>query len=174
MLRGWFLHTRLLIVLGKLFGRVVPLRKALIGVVGMLHSRKSVLWIIIGGATCLFGFIFLIIPLRQQGNANSPSSFPTISPSPFTIDSGAALQDTDLVQNTVVPSTQSELEQKQSPPPPPDEAAVEIRRKMVVDLNAKIRAETRTLYGAAFQQIGLPANIQERVIDILTQQQKQL
>jgi hypothetical protein len=165
-----FYKTPLLIVLGKLFARLVPLRKALNGIVSVLDSRKSVFWIIIGGATCLFGFIFLTIPLRQQGKSSASSS-PTISPSPFAIDSDATRQDTGLVQNTVV----SEVEQKQfSLPPPPDQAAVEIHGKMVVGLNAKIREETRTLYGAAFQQLGLPANLQEKVLDILTQQQKQL
>jgi hypothetical protein len=45
---------------------------------------------------------------------------------------------------------------------------------MVVGLNAKIREETRTLYSGAFEQLGLPANLQEKIIDILTKQQKQL
>ena len=41
-------------------------------------------------------------------------------------------------------------------------------------MNAKLRERTRSLYGVAFQQLGLPANLQEKVIDILTQQQQQL
>ena len=45
---------------------------------------------------------------------------------------------------------------------------------MVAGLHAELRERTRVLYGVAFQQLGLPANLQEKVIDILTQQQQQL
>jgi nicotinic acid mononucleotide adenylyltransferase len=117
----------------------------------------------------------MFIPLREQSTTRSVSSLPTISPSPLSTENDAANQQTDLVQNTVVPSKQLELEQTRSSPRPPlDDAAVEIHRKMILGLNAKIRGETRTLYGAAFEQLGLTANQQEKVIDILTQQQKRL
>jgi hypothetical protein len=58
--------------------------------------------------------------------------------------------------------------------PPLDKAAVEFHQKMVVSLNAELRERTRGLYGVAFQQLGLPANLQVKVIDILTQQQQEL
>jgi hypothetical protein len=162
-----------LMALRKLLGRPVPLGKPRNRVVGTLVSRQRVRWILIGGAVCLFALQF--IPFGQPGNTNSASSSPTISSSPSTIDNRAASQDTGVVQNPVVPSQQSELEQKQLLPlPPPDEAAVETHRKMVVGLNAKIREETRTLYSGAFEQLGLPANLQEKIIDILTKQRKQL
>jgi hypothetical protein len=45
---------------------------------------------------------------------------------------------------------------------------------MVAGLHAELRERTRVLYGVAFQQLGLPAKLQEKVIDILTQQQQQL
>ena len=45
---------------------------------------------------------------------------------------------------------------------------------MAANFNANLRERTRSLYGVAFQQLRLPTNLQERVIDILTQQQQQL
>ena len=45
---------------------------------------------------------------------------------------------------------------------------------MVAGLNAELREQTKRLYGVAFQQLDLPANLQDKVIDILTQQQQQL
>jgi hypothetical protein len=70
---------------------------------------------------------------------------------------------------------QSALEEEQlSVPPAPDKANLEIHRKFVASLNAKIRQETARLYGGAFQQLHLPADLQQKILDILTQQQKQL
>ena len=45
---------------------------------------------------------------------------------------------------------------------------------MAGSLNGEIRESTKRLYGAVFQQLGLPLAVQEKVIDILTQPQKQL
>ena len=45
---------------------------------------------------------------------------------------------------------------------------------MVAGLNAKLREATKGLYAGAFQQLHLPADLQEKVIDILTQQEMQL
>jgi hypothetical protein len=45
---------------------------------------------------------------------------------------------------------------------------------MAAGLDGEIRESTKRLYGPAFQQLRLPSAVQEKVIDILTQQQKQL
>jgi hypothetical protein len=141
----------------------------------VLNSRRNILWIVIGGATCLCAFMFLIIPLRRQDNVPSATLSPMISPSPITIVSRDDRENTALVQNPIVPSIQSAIEKKQfSSLPPPDQAAREVHAKAAAGLDATIRQETRRLYEAAFQQLHLPADLQEKVISILTQQQKQL
>jgi hypothetical protein len=141
-----------------------------------LTPRRKLLWIIIVGATCLFVSVFLTILFLQH----SKTKFSTVSLSPNRNDSPDNQQDTPLTQNLAVPPKQSTLEESQLSlppdvvPPPPDEANLEIHRKIAAGINAKIRSETRRLYGSAFQQIGLPVDVQEKAIDILTQQQKQL
>jgi hypothetical protein len=76
-----------------------------------------------------------------------------------------------LVQIPVVPSKQRELQEKQllpPTPPPLDKAAFEIHQTMVVGLNAELRKRTRGLYEVVFQELGLPENVQEKVLEILT------
>jgi hypothetical protein len=45
---------------------------------------------------------------------------------------------------------------------------------MVAGLDVKLREATKALYAGAFRQLNLPVDLQEKVIDILTQQQKNL
>jgi hypothetical protein len=142
-----------------------------------MNFRRKTLWIILGGATCLFVFTLLNVLLQQEGSPSSASSPPQGNPSPIATASSGERPNRDLVQDPPVPSKQRELQEKQllpPTPPPLDKAAVEIHQAMVVGLNAELRERTRGLYGVAFQQLGLPANLQEKVIDILTEQQQQL
>src|SRR5262245_60606798 len=116
----------------------------------MFDFRRKVLWIIIGGATCLFVFIFWTILPRQEGNTKPSSSASRFTPSPITRNGSDGHQDTrlvqsfdeqldtGLVQSPVVPSRQSELEKKAfSPLPPPDQAAIEIHQKVAAGLNGE-------------------------------------
>ena len=45
---------------------------------------------------------------------------------------------------------------------------------MAAGLNAKLREATKGLYASAFRQLQLPVDLQEKVVDILTQQEKRL
>ena len=129
------------------------------------------------GAACLFVFILLNVRFRQEGSLSSASPSPTVSPSPIAIGGPEDRQNDDVVQISAVAPKEAELrKQELLPPTPPrlDKAAIEIHRKMAAGLNAELRKQTRRLYGVAFQQLSLPANLQEKVIDILTQQQQQL
>src|SRR5580700_4706804 len=73
-----------------------------------LAFSTKVLWIIIGGATCLFVFIFLINPFRQGSNPKSNSSSPAVSSFPIAIGSPDDRQNDDLVQIPAVPPEQGE------------------------------------------------------------------
>jgi hypothetical protein len=149
----------------------------------VVDSRRKVLWIVIAGATCLFAPTFSTVLFRQDGDPKSTSYSPIVSPSPNRNDSTDNQQDTPLTQNLAVPPQQSALELEEDQlsvpsavisPPPANEANLEIHRKIAAGINAKIRSETRRLYGSAFQQLGLSVDTEEKVIDILTQQQKEL
>ena len=141
----------------------------------MVVSRKSVLWITIGAAACLAAFVFSTTSLPRQVTVNSASSSPALSSSLVPRDSLGDRRNTDLIQNSVVPAKQSELAEKELPPlPPPDKATIEIHRKLVANLNRETREAARRMYEGAFQQLQLPRNLQDKVIDILTQPLEQL
>jgi hypothetical protein len=143
----------------------------------LMNFRPTTLWIIIGATTCLFVFILLNILFRQEVSLSAASSPSQIDPFPIATASPCEGPNDDLIQNPAVPSKQRELEEKQlvlPTPPPLDKAQIEIHRTMIAGLNVGLRERTRELYGVAFQQLRLPANLQEKVIDILTQQQQQL
>jgi hypothetical protein len=140
-----------------------------------------VVWIVIGGAICLFAFISLAILFRQGGHLRPISASPTVSLSPNTNDSRDNQRNTSVTQNLVVPSRQSapEAEQHSIPrapeqpenvPSPPEEAT---RQKIVAAIDAKIRETFSVLYGSLFQQLHLSGDLQGKVIDILTQPLKQ-
>jgi len=122
--------------------------------------------------------MLLIVLLRQGGSPSATSLPPTVSPSPIAIGSPDDRQNDNLVQIPANPPYQAELQKEQltiPPTPPPfDKAAVEIDRKIAGSLKAEMRERTRKLYGAAFQQLGLSASLEEKVIGILTQQEQQL
>jgi len=140
-----------------------------------MHFRRNVRWIIGVGVTVVS--LLVLLPFLPRHKAN-PS--PIVSPSPVASDSPDNQKDARVTQSLATPSNEFALKQDQpsesSTPtlPLPDEKAVEIHQKMVVDLNAKIRQATKELYAEAFQQLHLTADIQEKVIDILTQEQRRL
>jgi hypothetical protein len=142
----------------------------------MFNTQRNLFWIIIGGAICLFVFVLMAIQPWHQGNTNSaPSPLAMIDQAPIARNIPDDHQDDRAVQNSVVLSTQSEPEKKEFYAlPPPNKEAMEIHKKIASGLNGEIREQTRRLYNGAFQQLRLPTDIQEKVIDILTQQQKQL
>jgi hypothetical protein len=126
--------------------------------------------------SCLFLFILLGVLLRQESSRSAAISYPAVNPSPNAISAPDNRQKNDLVEIPAAPPNPTEIKERLVAPTPTllDKTAVETRQKLAADLKAELRERTRNLYGAAFKQLGLPANIQERVIDILTQQQQQL
>jgi hypothetical protein len=145
-----------------------------------MDYRRIVLWIIVGGATLLFVFMLFSSPLRRDAHFNSSvASSPTQRPAPVAEIIADHHKDTDLIQNpVVVPSKQTEGGEKElpplPPPPPTDQATMEAHRKLVAGLNREMRDATRKMYEGAFQQLRLPRDQQEKVIEILTQPQKEL
>src|SRR3984893_6756582 len=142
-----------------------------------MNSRRNIRWIIIGGVTCLFIFILLPILFRHQGNSSL-----IVSPPPVPNDTPEKQEDARPPQSLAVPSDGSVLKEESLPKPPvpgqfphpPDERASEVHRTMAAALDAKLREATKGLYAGAFRQLHLPVDLQEKVIDILTQQEKHL
>jgi hypothetical protein len=139
-------------------------------------SNRNVRWTVLGGAICLV-FLFLIALFRSNENFETRSS-PAVNPSP--IENNTPHQDTGtrLDQDFASPSEQSKREEHQySPPPalegtpPPIDAAT--RQKIVAGLKARLRDATKNLFGDFFQQLHLSADLQEKVMDILTQSLRQ-
>jgi hypothetical protein len=139
--------------------------------------KQKFLWLVIGGTAGLFVFMLLNAIFLREGSHNPVPSSPTISPPPLApIETGSPDDKKDnLVQVPAVPP------QEPLPPPaippaqtPLDKAAIENHRKMVISLNADLRQRTGNLYGPVFNQLNLPASLQQKVIDILMQQQQQL
>jgi hypothetical protein len=135
-----------------------------------MHIERNVQWIIGLGVTCLVLFILLSFSMRHDGK-----STPIASPTPV---GGDSLDDQKnrLTQSAPSPEPGEPLPKSLVPPreiPPTDEHALEFHRMMAEGLNAKLREATKRLYAAAFQQLHLPPDLQEKVIDILVQQQMQ-
>jgi hypothetical protein len=142
----------------------------------MMDARRIALSIIIGAATLLLVFIVFTGPIRRDSRfSNSVASSSTPSQAAVQRNNPDDNQGTDLIQNPVVPDKQSQLAKKVLPPlPPRDQATIQAHQKLVASLNREIREATRRMYEGAFRQLQLPADLQEKVIDILTQPEKQL
>jgi hypothetical protein len=147
-------------------------------------SRPRLPWVIAGGGICLaLLLIVLIIGLsRPDGSLKSTSPLPTVSPSESVGDNSSHHRNKEagLVQAPVDASKQSEEEESPfSPgsvpplpaPPPLDEAT---HQKIVAGMDARMREETKRLYGDLFKQLHLSSDLQEKVIDIELQPLKQL
>ncbi len=145
-----------------------------------IDSRRKIRWIswtVVGGLTSLFVAIFLPTFFRNQ--ANSPL---IVSPSPVSNATPHSQEEVSVTQSLAVPSKKSALEEESHSKLPlperfvqqPDESALKVHRRMVAALDAKLRDATKTLYAGAFRQLHLPDDLQEKIIDILTQQERQL
>ncbi len=142
----------------------------------MEYARRNVRRIISVGVPCVFLIILLPFLFRHAGNSSA-----IVRPSPLANASPDNQKDARGTQSPAVLSNESVL--KEDPlseppaqaqlPPPPDDRALKVHRMMVADLSAKLREATKGLYAGAFQQLHLSADLQEKVVDILTQEQKQ-
>ena len=128
--------------------------------------------------TCFF-ILISFLPTLFRHEANSP---PAVSHSPVANDGPDRQEDARVTQSLAVPSNESALKEDLLPEPPvpaqilrpPDEKSSEIHRTIVAALDAKVREATKGFYAGAFRELHLPADLQEKVIDVLTQEQKQL
>jgi hypothetical protein len=140
--------------------------------------RSKFLLVIIGGVACIFVVGCLAIILWPVSDFKSASSRAAgVSPSNSVQPNDS--QTTAVTQNLATPAQESVPAENQvsltrvpkSKPLLPDE---ETQKEFAAALNRKFREETQKEFGALFQQLGLSASVQDKVIDILTQQEKQL
>jgi hypothetical protein len=95
------------------------------------------------------------------------------------VDSRDKAEDLPFTSNSIAPAEEPmEADEDQLLPPPPaavaevsDEAPLE---EIAAGLRTRIRLETRRLYGDLFQELRLPADLEGKVIDILTEHEKQI
>lgn len=151
-----------------------------------MESRRGVYWLIVGGAACLCVIALFALPFFKQDLTSSestassstavavPSSTP-LSPPAIGTDGADDHNITHSVPNRAgSPEPASRLGSGFLPPPRLDEAAIAFHQKMAPALNARMREDTRRAYGEVFQQLGVSADTQERVLDVLTQPQREL
>lgn len=137
-----------------------------------IGSRRSIVWIAAIGITCLFAAVVLTSGVRHKRHAKSAASFSEASPSPAATEKNDDRLAARLVENpTPLPTV---AKGSFSSPPAADKKFLEARQRMLPALSSQLRDETKGLYGALFQQLQLSGSVQEKVIDILTQQQKKL
>jgi len=141
-----------------------------------VDSRRKVFWIVIGGAVCALGVAFATVVLWHDGSSEFTTLSPIASASPNKNDQPGKNEATPATQNLAITPEESTPEVSlpsvpQGPLPVPDETT---HKKIVAALNARMREEARKLFAAAFQELGLSANVQDKIVDILTQQEKQL
>lgn len=153
----------------------MPYSKAFYRVADVVVSRPIVSFIIVGAAVCLGLFLFTTAGLRRKDNVTPGSLSPTTSQSPTTEDSNDNPHGVGVALKPVISSKKSGLEKKEfSALPPPKEVAIDVHKRIAAGLDGEMREATERLYGAFFQQLSLASTVQEKVIDILTQDQKQL
>jgi hypothetical protein len=136
--------------------------------------------IVVSTAVCLGVFLFSTAALRRKDNVAPGSPSPTTSQSPITAGSRDSQQVAGVGQHPVIPCKKSGVEKSGiekkefSALPPPKEVATEVHKRIAAGLDGEVRETTNRLYRAFFQQLGLASAVQEKVIDILTKDQKQL
>jgi len=141
----------------------------------MVVSRQILSSIVVGAAVCLGVFLVWTAALRRKDNVTPGSSSLTTSQTPTTEESKLSQQVAGVGQRPVIPSKRSGVEKKEfSAPPSPKEVATEVHKRIASGLDTEIRKATNGLYEAFFQQLSLASTVQEKVIDILTKDQKQL
>jgi hypothetical protein len=143
-----------------------------------VDSNRKVLWIIIGGVICAWVAAFAVVVLWRDSNSGFTALPPTTTAFPEKKDRSDKNDNPPVAQNLAITPNESPpqrgqnlLSAPQGTPPAVDEATQE---KMIAFLNTGIRDQTRNLFAGVFQQLGLSSDVQDKVIDILTQQDKQL
>jgi hypothetical protein len=142
----------------------------------MNYPRRSPRLMVVGSAACVCVLIGLALLWRNGGAPSVASSPLQVAPSSTTMDSPRELAHQESAQVPVVPPKGGPIQDQQSlgvTSPTLDKSAIESHRGMLAGLNSELRDRTKELYTPAFQQLGLSANLQEKVIDILTSQQQQ-
>ena len=76
----------------RLFGGLADRINVFNGLVNVMGSRRKLLWIIIGGAACLFVFVLLDVQFRQEGSPSSGISVPNRQASPIAINAGSSVE----------------------------------------------------------------------------------
>jgi len=132
-------------------------------------------WLIFAVAGGVFLFVALVFSFRQAEVKTSVSSSPVANPTAEGQRDVSQAASSPLPAVEAIPKVDTLAEPPAQKPPviPPDQKALQAHKMMVADLEARLRATTKAYYAGAFRQLRLPQDLQERVIDILTRQQKE-
>lgn len=133
--------------------------------------KQKFLWIVVGAIVGVFVFMLLnVIFLRKDHFTpliqNPPPTAPLEVNSPPPDDRGDSVAQ--------APEPLPPPESLPTPLPPIDKAMIAAHQKIAVDFNKDLREQTGKVYGTIFKQLNLPADVQQKVIDILMQAQQRL
>ena len=134
-----------------------------------MQLRNNLRWIISTGVLCILLFILLPLMFQHEGTSSLK-----VRSSPSTNDSPDNQENADVTPILAAPSSEPVLNEGShlEPPgetqslPPLDQRALEVHRRMVAGLHAKLRQAAKGFYAGAFRQLNLPADVEEKVIDI--------
>ncbi|MBV8899319.1 MAG: hypothetical protein JOY92_04310 [Verrucomicrobia bacterium] len=146
-----------------------------------MESQRKVLWIVLGGAACLGVLVLFAMPFfRQEGNstvssmrAGPPGPLPSVSPAPGR-DEGREIVPDSRPDLAAAPHLPDRDKGRLPALPTPNQAMIEFHQKAAAGFQARLRQDTQHLYGGLFQQLGLSPDVEAKVLDILTQPQRQL
>ena len=140
------------------------------------YGASKFLWIVVGVILGVFLFMLLsVVSLKDDRQSFAPPG-PSASP-PKTAATPEFLTGTPDEQNdpvAQVPFPPSPPESLPTPLAPLDKAMVAAHQKMVTGFIKDLREQTGKVYGTIFKQLNLPADVQQKVIDILIQPQQKL
>ena len=139
--------------------------------------KPKFLWIAVGGILVVVLFMSLSVVFLKEDRQSFAPPVPTASSPSTTAATPALPTGTPEDQNdpvAQVPPPPSPPESLPTPPPPLDKAMVAAHQKMVIAFNKDLREQTGKVYGTIFKQLNLPADVQQKVIDILMQPQQKL
>jgi hypothetical protein len=142
-----------------------------------MQIPNNVRWIISTGVLCILLFVLLPLMLQHEG-----SSSQKVRSSPSTHDSPDNQENADVTPILAAPSSEPVLNEgshleprgERQSLPPLDQRALEVHGRMVAGLHAKLRQAAKGFYAGAFRQLHLTADVEEKVLDILTQRQMQM
>ena len=144
-----------------------------------MNARRKTFWIVVGGATCLFTLLSLSMLSRRDNKQKATPFEPTVSLSASRNVIPDSQQGVGVTPVLVAPPEQSAPEAKEAfhgpvlenVPPPRDETT---HQKVAAAIDGKTREAFKTIFGKLFEKLHLSADLQGKVIDILTQPLKQL